>query len=133
MDETMTAMVAQVLDRLEQMEQAQQAQGRALEQMAKALERQGALLAQLEENQRGQTEILQQHGELMQEHGEDLLKIKVRIENDIVPKLDMLFEGHVNLAEQRDRDQRGMRRRMRDVEDRSTILTAQVEGLLKAQ
>ena len=69
----------------------------------------------------------------LQEQGEDLLKIKVRLENDIGPKLDMLFEGHVNLAEQRDRDQREMRRRMRDVEDRNTILTAQVEGLLKAQ
>ena len=39
----------------------------------------------------------------------------------------------MNLAEQRDRDQREMRRRMRDVEDRNTVLTAQVEGLLKAQ
>lgn len=119
-------MVEQMLNRLERMEQAQQTQGQVLEQMVKALER-------LEENQRDQTELLRQHSQLLQQHGEDLLKIKLRIENDIVPKLDMLFEGHVNLVEQRDRDQREMRRRMRDVEDRNTILTAQVEGLLKAQ
>ena len=48
------------------------------------------------------------------------------------PNLDMLFEGQVNLAEQRDRDQREIRRRIREVEDKNTILTVQVEELLKA-
>ena len=98
--------------------------------LARAFDR---LLEQMEETQQDQARLLQEHRRLLQEQGEDLLKIKVRLENDIGPKLDMLFEGHVNLAEQRDRDQREMRRRMRDVEDRNTILTAQVEGLLKAQ
>lgn len=147
MDEKMTAMVEQMLNRLEQVEKAQRDQGQLLARVAGLMER-------LEENQRGQTAILQQHGQLLQQHsqqlqqqgqqlqqhsqllqqqGEDLLKMKICMENDIVPKLDMLFEGHVNLTEQRDRDQREMRRRMRDVEDRNMVLTAQVEGLLKAQ
>ena len=104
-----------------------------MEQILQAMRRNRALLEQMEETQQDQARLLQEHRRLLQEQGEDLLKIKVRLENDIGPKLDMLFEGHVNLAEQRDRDQREMRRRMRDVEDRNTILTAQVEGLLKAQ
>ena len=104
-----------------------------MEQILQEMRRNRALLEQMEETQQDQARLLQEHRRLLQELGEDLLKIKVRLENDIGPKLDMLFEGHVNLAEQRDRDQREMRRRMRDVEDRNTILTAQVEGLLKAQ
>ena len=104
-----------------------------MEQILQEMRRNRALLEQMEEPQQDQARLLQEHRRLLQEQGEDLLKIKVRLENDIGPKLDMLFEGHVNLAEQRDRDQREMRRRMRDVEDRNTILTAQVEGLLKAQ
>lgn len=104
-----------------------------MEQILQEMRRNRALLEQTEETQQDQARLLQEHRRLLQEQGEDLLKIKVRLENDIGPKLDMLFEGHVNLAEQRDRDQREMRRRMRDVEDRNTILTAQVEGLLKAQ
>ena len=104
-----------------------------MEQILQEMRRNRALLEQMEETQQDQARLLQEHRRLLQEQGEDLLKIKVRLENDIGPKLDMLFEGHVNLAEQRDRDQREMRRRMRDVEDRNTILTAQVEGLLKAQ
>ena len=104
-----------------------------MEQILQEMRRNRALLEQMEATQQDQARLLQEHRRLLQEQGEDLLKIKVRLENDIGPKLDMLFEGHVNLAEQRDRDQREMRRRMRDVEDRNTILTAQVEGLLKAQ
>lgn len=104
-----------------------------MEQILQEMRRNRTLLEQMEETQQDQARLLQEHRRLLQEQGEDLLKIKVRLENDIGPKLDMLFEGHVNLAEQRDRDQREMRRRMRDVEDRNTILTAQVEGLLKAQ
>ena len=104
-----------------------------MEQILQEMRRNRALLEQMEETQQDQARLLQEHRRLLQEQGEDLLKIKVRLENDIGPKLDMLFEGHVNLAEQRDRDQREMRRRMRDVEDRNTILTAEVEGLLKAQ
>ena len=104
-----------------------------MEQILQEMRRNRALLEQMEETQQDQARLLQEHRRLLQEQGEDLLKIKVRLENDIGPKLDMLFEGHVNLAEQRDRDQREMRRRMRDVEDSNTILTAQVEGLLKAQ
>ncbi len=104
-----------------------------MEQILQEMRRNRALLEQMEETQQDQARLLQEHRRLLQEQGEDLLKIKVRLENDIGPKLDMLFEGHVNLAEQRGRDQREMRRRMRDVEDRNTILTAQVEGLLKAQ
>ena len=104
-----------------------------MEQILQEMRCNRALLEQMEETQQDQARLLQEHRRLLQEQGEDLLKIKVRLENDIGPKLDMLFEGHVNLAEQRDRDQREMRRRMRDVEDRNTILTAQVEGLLKAQ
>ena len=104
-----------------------------MEQILQEMRRNRALLEQMEETQQDQARLLQEHRRLLQEQGEDLLKIKVRLENDIGPKRDMLFEGHVNLAEQRDRDQREMRRRMRDVEDRNTILTAQVEGLLKAQ
>ena len=104
-----------------------------MEQILQEMRRNRALLEQMEETQQDQARLLQEHRRLLQEQGEDLLKIKVRLENDIGPKLDMLFEGHVNLAEQRDRDQRETRRRMRDVEDRNTILTAQVEGLLKAQ
>ncbi len=104
-----------------------------MEQILQEMRRNRALLEQMEDTQQDQARLLQEHRRLLQEQGEDLLKIKVRLENDIGPKLDMLFEGHVNLAEQRDRDQREMRRRMRDVEDRNTILTAQVEGLLKAQ
>ena len=111
-----------------------------MEQILQEMRRNRALLEQMEavsplpaSLSTDPEESLQEHRRLLQEQGEDLLKIKVRLENDIGPKLDMLFEGHVNLAEQRDRDQREMRRRMRDVEDRNTILTAQVEGLLKAQ
>lgn len=104
-----------------------------MEQILQEMRQNRALLEQIEETQQDQARLLQEHRRLLQEQGEDLLKIKVRLENDIGPKLDMLFEGHVNLAEQRDRDQREMRRRMRDVEDRNTVLTAQVEGLLKAQ
>ena len=104
-----------------------------MEQILQEMRRNRALLEQMEETQQDQARLLQEHRRLLQEQGEDLLKIKVRLENEIGPKLDMLFEGHVTLAEQRDRDQREMRRRMRDVEDRNTILTAQVEGLLKAQ
>ena len=104
-----------------------------MEQILQEMRQNRALLEQIEETQQDQARLLQEHRRLLQEQGEDLLKIKVRLENDIGPKLDMLFEGHVSLAEQRDRDQREMRRRMRDVEDRNTVLTAQVEGLLKAQ
>ncbi len=45
-----------------------------------------------------------------------------------------LIEIYPNrFAEVKQYTEREMRRRMRDVEDRNTILTAQVEGLLKAQ
>lgn len=104
-----------------------------MEQILQEMRQNRVLLEQIEETQQDQARLLQEHRRLLEEQGEDLLKIKVRLENDVGPKLDMLFEGHVNLAEQRDRDQREMRRRMRDVEDRNTVLTAQVEGLLKAQ
>ena len=90
------------------------------------------MLEQLEETQQNHTKMLQEHYQLLKEQDEDLLKIKVRLENDLCPKLDMLFEGQVNLAEQRDRDQREIRRRIREVEDKNTILTVQVEELLKA-
>lgn len=90
------------------------------------------MLEQLEETQQNHTKMLQEHYRLLKEQDEDLLKIKVRLENDLCPKLDMLFEGQVNLAEQRDRDQREIRRRIREVEDKNTILTVQVEELLKA-
>ena len=90
------------------------------------------MLEQLEETQQNHTKMLQEHYRLLKEQDEDLLKIKVRLENDLCPKLDMLFEGLVNLAEQRDRDQREIRRRIREVEDKNTILTVQVEELLKA-
>lgn len=111
------------------------------------LKGQGEILQRLEENQRQNTAILREHTALLQEHaavlgehknllrsqGDDLKKIKLRIENDICPKLDMLFEGQVNLAEQRDRDQFEMINRMKDVEDRTTILAVQMEDLKKAQ
>ena len=90
------------------------------------------MLEQLEETQQNHTKMLQEHYRLLKEQDEDLLKSKVRLENDLCPKLDMLFEGQVNLAEQRDRDQREIRRRIREVEDKNTILTVQVEELLKA-
>ena len=103
-----------------------------MEQILLELRQNRLMLEQLEETQQNHTKMLQEHYRLMKEQDEDLLKIKVRLENDLCPKLDMLFEGQVNLAEQRDRDQREIRRRIREVEDKNTILTVQVEELLKA-
>ena len=103
-----------------------------MEQILLELRQNRLMLEQLEETQQNHTKMLQEHYRLLKEQDEDLLKIKVRLENDLCPKLDMLFEGQVNLAEQRDRDQREIRRRIREVEDKTTILTVQVEELLKA-
>lgn len=103
-----------------------------MEEILLELRQSRLMLEQLEETQQNHTKMLQEHYRLLKEQDEDLLKIKVRLENDLCPKLDMLFEGQVNLAEQRDRDQREMRRRIREVEDKNTILTVQVEELLKA-
>lgn len=103
-----------------------------MEQILLELRQNRLMLEQLEETQQNHTKMLQEHYRLLKEQDEDLLKIKVRLENDLCPKLDMLFEGQVNLAEQRDRNQREIRRRIREVEDKNTILTVQVEELLKA-
>ena len=103
-----------------------------MEQILLELRQNRLMLEQLEETQQNHTKMLQEHYRLLKEQDEDLLKIKVRLENDLCPKLDMLFEGQVNLAEQRDRDQREIRRRIRELEDKNTILTVQVEELLKA-
>ena len=103
-----------------------------MEQILLELRQNRLMLEQLEETQQNHTKMLQEHYRLLKEQDEDLLKINVRLENDLCPKLDMLFEGQVNLAEQRDRDQREIRRRIREVEDKNTILTVQVEELLKA-
>ena len=103
-----------------------------MEQILLELRQNRLMLEQVEETQQNHTKMLQEHYRLLKEQDEDLLKIKVRLENDLCPKLDMLFEGQVNLAEQRDRDQREIRRRIREVEDKNTILTVQVEELLKA-
>ena len=103
-----------------------------MEQILLELRQNRLMLEQLEETQQNHTKMLQEHYRLLKEQDEDLLKIKVRLENDLCPKLDMLFEGQVNLAEQRDRDQREIRRRLREVEDKNTILTVPVEELLKA-
>lgn len=103
-----------------------------MEQILLELRQNRLMLEQLEETQQNHTKMLQEHYRLLKEQDEDLLKIKVRLENDLCPKLNMLFEGQVNLAEQRDRDQREIRRRIREVEDKNTILTVQVEELLKA-
>ena len=103
-----------------------------MEQILLELRQNRLMLEQLEETQQNHTKMLQEHYRLLKEQDEDLLKIKVRLENDLCPKLDMLFEGQVNLAEQRDRDQREIRRRIREVEDKNTILTVQVEELLNA-
>ena len=103
-----------------------------MEQILLELRQNRLMLEQLEETQQNHTKMLQEHYRLLKEQDEDLLKIKVRLENYLCPKLDMLFEGQVNLAEQRDRDQREIRRRIREVEDKNTILTVQVEELLKA-
>ena len=103
-----------------------------MEQILLELRQNRLMLEQLEETQQNHTKMLQEHYRLLKEQDEDLLKIKVRLENDLCPKLDMLFEGQVNLAEQRDRDQREIRRRIREVEDKNTILTVQVEEMLKA-
>ena len=103
-----------------------------MEQILLELRQNRLMLEQLEETQQNHTKMLQEHYRLLKEQDEDLLKIKVRLENDLCPKLDMLFEGQVNLAEQRDRDQREIRRRIREVEDKNTILSVQVEELLKA-
>ena len=103
-----------------------------MEQILLELRQNRLMLEQLEETQQNHTKMLQEHYRLLKEQDEDLLKIKVRLENDLCPKLDMLFEGQVNLAERRDRDQREIRRRIREVEDKNTILTVQVEELLKA-
>ena len=103
-----------------------------MEQILLELRQNRLMLEQLEETQQNHTKMLQEHYRLLKEQDEHLLKIKVRLENDLCPKLDMLFEGQVNLAEQRDRDQREIRRRIREVEDKNTILTVQVEELLKA-
>ena len=103
-----------------------------MEQILLELRQNRLMLEQLEETQQNHTKMLQEYYRLLKEQDEDLLKIKVRLENDLCPKLDMLFEGQVNLAEQRDRDQREIRRRIREVEDKNTILTVQVEELLKA-
>ena len=103
-----------------------------MEQILLELRQNRLMLEQLEETQQNHTKMLQEHYRLLKEQDEDLLKIKVRLENDLCPKLDMLFEGQVNLAEQRDRDQREIRRRIREVEDKNTILTVQVEEQLKA-
>ena len=103
-----------------------------MEQILLELRQNRLMLEQLEETQQNHTKMLQEHYRLLKEQDEDLLKIKVRLENDLCPKRDMLFEGQVNLPEQRDRDQREIRRRIREVEDKNTILTVQVEELLKA-
>ena len=103
-----------------------------MEQILLELRQNRLMLEQLEETQQNHTKMLQEHYRLLKEQDEDLLKIKVRLENDLCPKLDMLFEGQVNLAEQRDRDQREIRRRIREVEDKNTILTVQVEEMLQA-
>ena len=86
-----------------------------MEQILLELRQNRLMLEQLEETQQNHTKMLQEHYRLLKEQDEDLLKIKVRLENDLCPKLDMLFEGQVNLAEQRDRDQREIRRRIREM------------------
>ena len=114
-------------------------EGKMLEMLSQALgalERQGQMMTRMENAMAAHGEILRQHMALLQEHsgllkgqGTDLLKIKLRLEGEIGPKLDMLFEGQVNLAEQRDRDQSQTCRRLNEVEDRATILAEQMEEL----
>ena len=73
--------------------------------------------------------LLRQHSAYLQNHSDSLLRVKRNMEDDVCPKLDVLLEGQVNLAEQRDRDQEEITRRMKEVEDRSTILSVQMEAL----
>ena len=103
-----------------------------MEQILLELRQNRLMLEQLEETQQNHTKMLQEHYQLLKHYGVDLGGRRIIKKKNLCPKLDMLFEGQVNLAEQPDRDQREIRRRIREVEDKNTILTVQVEELLKA-
>ena len=56
-----------------------------MEQILLELRQNRLMLEQLEETQQNHTKMLQEHYRLLKEQDEDLLKIKVRLENDLCP------------------------------------------------
>ena len=102
-----------------------------LQQQAQTIAAMERLLAEQDQKEMMQenNSLLRQHSAYLQNHSDSLLRVKRNMEDDVCPKLDVLLEGQVNLAEQRDRDQEEITRRMKEVEDRSTILSVQMEAL----
>ena len=128
-DSKLLETMAQVMQTLQQQAQTIAAMERLLAEQGVMLRDQALLLQDQKEMMQENNSLLRQHSAYLQNHSDSLLRVKRNMEDDVCPKLDVLLEGQVNLAEQRDRDQEEITRRMKEVEDRSTILSVQMEAL----
>ena len=74
-------------------------QEKTLERHSELLEQQGKILAQHSELLEQQGKILAQHSEALEELREVVTKVAVTQEGLILPRLDLLAEGHTHLAD----------------------------------
>ena len=82
-----------------------------------------------------QSKLLEKHNELLEELDDRSLRSAVILENEVLPKLQLLYEGHVHLQETL-----APKERVEDLEDevitvKSTLkmMTKRLDALEKAQ
>lgn len=66
---------------------------------SEVLAKQGELLAKQGEVLAKHSELLAKQGELLEELDDRSLRSAVMLENEVLPKLQLLYEGHVHLQE----------------------------------
>ena len=105
--------------------------GRHSEMLAK----QGEILTTHSEMLAIQSKLLEKHNELLEELDDRSLRSAVILENEVLPKLQLLYEGHVHLQETL-----APKERVEDLEDevitvKSTLkmMTKRLDALEKAQ
>ncbi len=105
--------------------------GRHSEMLAK----QGEILTTHSEMLAKQSKLLEKHNELLEELDDRSLRSAVILENEVLPKLQLLYEGHVHLQETL-----APKERVEDLEDevitvKSTLkmMTKRLDALEKAQ
>ncbi len=80
-------------------------------------------LDKIESTQAQQGETLARHGELLKELDERSLRTAVMLENEIAPKVQLLFEGQKNLL-----DTLAPKNRVEEAEDRLVVLESVVKS-----
>ncbi len=105
--------------------------GRHSEMLAK----QGEILTTHSEMLAKQSKLLEKHNELLEELDDRSLRSAVILENEVLPKLQLLYEGHVHLQETL-----APKEQVEDLEDevitvKSTLkmMTKRLDALEKAQ